>query len=492
MSSLGNKARSGVIWTAGFKLYQDLLQFGLMLILARLLSPVTYGQYALVNDIVVFLGVLSVDNFLQHILQVRNDEEVDYQQHFTAGGLIQAGLFIITNLVALALRWSTTYAEIALLINVMSLLFLISWPSSLRMRMLERDLNWRRLRLLHGVSVLGAAIIAVILAVNGAGVYALLIPAWLKHVVFTCDLFFVEGWRPTWEWNWSRYSQAFSFGLSRIATGILGTGKELLESGWLVQVIGFASFGYYGRALGLAQIFCSKFSFVLIQSIYPVLTKIEPGTSAYPRANSLILRSVVWVILPVGLVLAALAEPLIRVVYGVKWLSAIPLVPWAVAVTSVGAIAHVAYMLLLAAQKQKHCLVIDVGMFLASLLALILVLPHGIIAYLAFLAVLQAIKLLLILLCLNYYEAASLRKSAGAIMFPAVAAAFATITCEAVRRLGSGGALTVFQSLMYGLVFCLVYLSVLRLLFATHLNELLSYAPHSRYLTRALGLAKTI
>jgi O-antigen/teichoic acid export membrane protein len=459
-----------------------------MLILARLLSPKAYGQFGLVNDVIVFLGVLSVDSFLQHILQVRKDEEVNYQQHFTAGGLIQVGLFIVTNLVGFALRWSTTYAEIALLINVMSVLFLISWPSSLRMRMLERDLNWKRLRLLHGVSLLGSAIIAVTFAACGAGVFALLIPAWLKHLVFTYDLFLVEGWRPTWEWNWSRYSQAFSFGLSRIATGILGAGKELLESGWLVQAIGFVNFGYYGRALGLAQIFCGKYSFVLIQAIYPVLTKIEPGTSAYARANNLILRSVVWVILPVGLVLSAVAEPLIRVVYGVKWFSAVPLVPWAIAATCIGAIAHVSYMLLLAAQKQKHCLVIDSGMFLASFLALIFVLPHGLIAYLIFLAALQTTKLVLILLCLNYYEAASIKKSAGAILFPAVAASLATLTCEAVRRLGPGGTLTVFQSLMYGLVFSLVYLSVLRLLFAAQLNELLSYAPHSRYLARALGL----
>jgi acyl-CoA thioesterase FadM len=85
MTVLAQKARLSVAWTTGLNVLRDATQFGLMLILVRLLPVEAYGQFGLTNTIVGFMMVFSSREFIAHTLLVRDDREVNYQEQFTAG-----------------------------------------------------------------------------------------------------------------------------------------------------------------------------------------------------------------------------------------------------------------------------------------------------------------------------------------------------------------------------------------------------------------------
>src|SRR5262249_24915325 len=140
-----------------------------------LLDPKAYGQFSLVNSLIGFFTILSFRSFLEQTLQVRPTEEVDYQTHFTAAGVIQISLCTLVNVVAFVLRRLGLYSEVAPLLSVMSIFFLLDWANEFRVKMLERELAWKRLRLLQALGFLLNASIALILAVSGFGVYALLV-----------------------------------------------------------------------------------------------------------------------------------------------------------------------------------------------------------------------------------------------------------------------------------------------------------------------------
>ena len=79
----------------------------------------------------------------------------------------------IANGIALVAREIPTYAEAAPLVHAMSFLFLLKWPHEIRARMLERALDWRRLRLLQAAGLLAVALTSILMALAGAGAYAL-------------------------------------------------------------------------------------------------------------------------------------------------------------------------------------------------------------------------------------------------------------------------------------------------------------------------------
>lgn len=63
MSALGRKAVSGVLWNTGLNVFRDFLQFGVMLILVRLIMKEAYGEFGLVTAILGFLSVFSFRAF---------------------------------------------------------------------------------------------------------------------------------------------------------------------------------------------------------------------------------------------------------------------------------------------------------------------------------------------------------------------------------------------------------------------------------------------
>lgn len=167
------------------------------------------------------------------------------------------------------------------------------------------------------------------------------------------------------------------------------SGRKLLESASYVYLAGFTGFAVFGRAVGLAHLVCGKFSLLVMQALYPVLTKIEPDSDAYRHTSRKAMQSVACVVLPLGSICALLAAPAVRLLYGERWLQVIPLIPWAAAADAIAALTRTAYVLSLAAHHKQRCLIADAGVLLGTGLALVVLLPHSTQAYLFGLCVVQ-------------------------------------------------------------------------------------------------------
>jgi O-antigen/teichoic acid export membrane protein len=325
--SLPERARLAVVWTTGLNLFRDIVQFGVMLVMVRRLPHEAYGQFGLVNTILGFMMVFSSREFIAHTLVIREDADLNYGEQFLAGCVVQTTLCLGCNAVALALWRSPAYAPVAPLLHAMSPIFLLDLPSELRVRMLERALEWRRLRTIEAAGVTGAAALTLVLGLAGAGVYALLIPSFVVPTAFAIDLFLVAGWRPTWRWRPERYRASRRFGTQRVLSVSFVSASNLVESTILARSVGYAVLGVFGRAVGMATLLCGRASSLLMASLYPVLARIPPRSESYQRVSGLVLRVVVWFVVPAAALGSLLGSDLVRTLYGSRWLSVIPLVP---------------------------------------------------------------------------------------------------------------------------------------------------------------------
>jgi O-antigen/teichoic acid export membrane protein len=484
---LRSTAQSAVIWNTGFNLFRDLLQFVVMLVLVRLLDASAYGQFSLVTSVVGFLSIFAFNNFIAYTLQVQSEAETHYQEHFTAGAVLQLGMFVIANIVALVLRWIPAYAAAAPLLHVLSFTFLLEWPCELRRKMIERAFDWRRLRLIHAVGLILNAALAIGLALGGAGVYALVIPGLAVTLPFIFDLFVTERWRPAWSWSWEKYRPAWNLGITRIGSGLTVYGKQLLEAAALAGALGFSSLGILTRSIGLAQIFCQKFATQLMYAIYPILTRSTGAAGG--RVGVLILQLVAWAVVPIAICFGVLAGPLVQTVYGPKWMPVVPLLPWAMAWGVGASLTHAAYMLLLARQQARRCLIADIVFLVGTAVALAIALPYGTRAYLIGSACVQFVVLALVLHWLSGIGVIS-RKTLFWAMVPALASsAIAGGVAFAVLGLIRRDPDTISTAAIWGTVFGLFYLIVLRLLFWRQLEDLIHYFPARAFLNRVFFLA---
>lgn len=486
--SLGQKAKLAVIWNTGFNLFRDGLQFLVMLVLVRLLDPKAYGEFGMVTSVIGFISVFAFQNYISHTIQARSESDVHYQDHFTAGAFIQLVMFLIANLVAVLLRFTATYSEIAPFVHVLSITFLLELPCELRRKMLERELDWRRLRLLHGLGLILSSLLAIAMALLGAGTYALVVPGMLVTLPFIYELFMTQKWRPTWTFDRNQFMPAFRFGIARLGSGITSQAKPLLENGFIIKILGYSSAGLLGRAIGLGVMFCQRIAMQLMYAIYPVLTKVEPGTAKFRKMSALVLRIVAWVSLPTASLFAILAKPVVYTVYGSKWLDIVPLLPWSMIVASTGALTMTTYTLLLAHNEQIKCLQSDIMLLVGSIVALLLALPHGLVWYIKSLLCLQVVILGLCFFWLWKAKGISIDALVYALAPASLGILSAASFCEIIFRAAGADINKFWVAAFYGVVFLLIYGLFLRLFFANSLRELVQHMPRNFVFMRVLLL----
>ena len=469
---LASAARSGILWVTGLNVFRDVLQFATMLVLVRLLAPKAYGEFSLISSVMVFFTVFSFRSFLEHTLQLRPDESVDYQSHFTAGAFLQIGMCALVNLAAVVLRYFPKYSEIAPVLHATSIFFLLDWASEFRVKMLERALDWKRLRSLQAAGIVANSSLAIVLARLGFGVYALVLPGMMATLPFIWDLFFRYRWRPNWTWSADRYRAAWSYGWTRIMAGMLTTARPLVEGAAIVQLTGFTQLGFMSRAVGLATLCCQKLPGVLTLTLYPVLTRMARKSQAFARANGLVLRLVGWMAIPCAILFSLIAHPLVRLVYGSKWDAAIPLLPYALAGGTAGALYQASTMLMLADVQHRGCAAAEFLTLASLAVCLFAVLPHGIAAYLGAAAVVQTLVLAWMLWSLVRTGALSASAIVRGVAAPAAAGVAAWLACAPVSRSNSPLAIAGIS-----LLFAAVYGVVIRMLCPREFRELVNYLP---------------
>jgi len=486
--SLRKSAQQAILWSAGLNLFRDALQFGQMLILVRLLDPAIYGMAGLAATFINFIGLISFQHIITHVLQVRGESRVNFHQHFTAGVAINGGLFVLANLVSFALRLSDQYAPLQPLLHVLSFTFLLSVPVDMRVKMLERDHDWSRLRLLQMGSILVSIVAAIVMALAGAGVYALIVPGLLASLVFVADLFLIIGWRPNWQWSYAEYREALHFGLNRAGSNALNGGRSLLQNALITQHFQFSALGVFGRAEGLANMFCGRIAQEASNALYPVITRAEAQSDRFQRISGLVLQSVAWVVVPIAAFFSLEADNIVRLLFGSKWLAVIPLLPLAMAIGLAVSIGAIAYWLLLANNQSCLCLCFDMIAFVLAAAVMLALIPFGLVPYLIGAAAAHvAIAVILVTLLVRTQGISAI--ALVAVLLPPILAAFTgAVAAWSLKSLLPHDLLPIAQLLLAGPAFAAAYVATLRLLFRAPLAELVGYLPGGKQLGRLLYL----
>lgn len=403
-NNLREKAKLAVYWNTGFNLFRDALQFGVMLVLVRIIPPEAYGQFGMVNAIIGFISVFSFASFITHTLQIRKIEDIDYQTHFTAGFFIQIFVLVITICIALIIDFFPEYRSIKIIIIIMSLGFLFQLPGELQRKIYEKKLEWKRMRLLDLIGMILYSLLAILFGLLGFKIYALLLPSLLTGFPFIYELFIKNKWRPDWSFNKEKYKETIKFALAQSGISITGKVQPLIESSVFTSVIGFYGFGIYGRAIGLSRMASEKFVSQLLYATYPVLTSIDTKNEQYKKALSTLVIIILSFIIPVSIIFALNAETIILLLYGNKWIAVIPLLPFTIIIVSLSALNTTFYNILLSYYKQNLLFSLSISSLVINILLLFFVLHKSITFYLYGLVILQLCLLTVYFILSRHYK----------------------------------------------------------------------------------------
>jgi PST family polysaccharide transporter len=322
----GSRAKSGIAWVLGFNLANQVLQFGVGVVLARLLAPEDFGIFAITG---IFTGLAAtVSNFgLGTALVQRSEIHEGHRRSMLAANLLGSaaivGLFYaLSPLVGRAFK--NPLAGPVLELTAWN--FLINAMSSVSFSLMSRALRFRDSALIEGWAAAGQGLVAIVLAVSGFGVWAIAWAGIAQSLVRALLLIARSGWRPALAWDRNALRDLVGFGAGLTLKRVLNYCAVNVDQVVVGRRLSTLDLGYYSRAYSLITLPLTQLSRVIMAVLFPTFSRIQDDNPRLIAGYTKVVTATALVSFPFLVGLGLTAPAFIAVVYGEKWLpTALPL-----------------------------------------------------------------------------------------------------------------------------------------------------------------------
>jgi O-antigen/teichoic acid export membrane protein len=371
--SLGRKVRSGTRWSFVNTAVMRIATFATSAILARtVFGPQAFGLYAVSQ---VILAVLLSANELGVSLsiirwegEVRNFARTVITLSVASSALFYVGLVATAQYVARLLG----SPQAAGMVRVLGLCVVIDGLACVPLALLTREFAQRQLLVVNALNFLVSTGVTLWLAFSGKGAISF---AWgsvagcaVALVAATLAAPFVV--LPGWNTNQAR--RLLRFGLPLAGASLLMLGVFNVDSAIVGATLGPAALGLYQLAFNISSWPARSISEAARRISFAGFSRVagstERLTEAFAKALGLLMAAAV----PACVLLAALSEPLIRLVYGQRWTSAAPVLTLLALLGLLRVAYELTYDFLAAAGKRPALLGVQ-GWWLAALIPALIV-----------------------------------------------------------------------------------------------------------------------
>lgn len=322
-----SQVASGLAWSSMATLLGLVSQFAVMAVLARLLSPAVFGQFALAAVATRFVSGFAMAGAGQALVQ-RTDLSPG---HATAALVmtLAASLALYAALLAAspAVAWLFGSGELVVVLAGLGLSIPLSSLASLPVALLRRQ---GRFKAAGGIDVAGYALgygaTAIVMAWSGWGVWSLVGAVLAQHLLVIVLGF----WRARYPMSWpparGEWWQMLTSGGRFTLIGFLEFLWSNIETMAIGRGLGPAAVGLFSRALALA-------SLPVEQAVNAGTKVVFPAFSSWQHDKERVARGFIAALMVSGLLstvlaagIAGAAHDLVAALLGPKWRDAEPIV----------------------------------------------------------------------------------------------------------------------------------------------------------------------
>lgn len=322
--ALGQRIATG----AGFQfvgiLLRTVLTLGSTAILARLLSPSDFGFVAMATVITEFAALFGAFGFTNVLIQRHRITRLHLDTVFWATLGVGGVLACAVALLSLAAHWLFPAPEVAPLLRVLCLCFVLNSLNAVPWVILSRLMRFRTEFLVNISTVVIRICAAVVAALLGLGVWSLVVGAISGALANALLSFFNVPYRPR-----LRFHGKFLRDTWRTSGGYFGnttlyyinTNLDLLLIG---RSLGATALGFYQNARSLTDEIRARIAMPIQHVLFPAFSALQGEPQRFQAMVVRAARLLAAIVIPIGVGVSANAEELVAFLYGPQWQGMVP------------------------------------------------------------------------------------------------------------------------------------------------------------------------
>lgn len=313
----------GAVWSAIGHTAQSVLGLLSVAVIARWLSPEVYGVFGAAMLLIATAEIVTGGAFTQCLIQRTDLDDGHTDASFWTNLAAAIGLAALLTATSEQLLVWLNAPGATLALNCLAVVLVLNACSAVPESLLMRDLKLRQTSRAGIIANTVAAITGIVLAIAGAGIWALIVMELMRATLKLLLLWNACTWRPGFRGTLHHCRQMAGFNLSVLATGALARADQLLPRAIVATLLGPQALGYWLLARRLVQEVTSVSTLPLNAVAMAAVSRAAASTAQVGQVVRGLYRAASLLGLPMYAGLIATAPWVVPLVFGSQWTDAV-------------------------------------------------------------------------------------------------------------------------------------------------------------------------
>ena len=324
MASDRNRVLGGMAWKFAERISSQGVSFILSVILARLLMPEEYGLVAMINVFIVIANVFVTSGFAASLIQKKDADDDDFTTIFYCTLTISLLLYAIIYICSPAIARFYNMPELCLLTRVYAISLIITSYQTIQQAYISRHLLFKKTFVSTFVGTLLSGVVGVILAYNGAGVWALVAQYLLSIILNTLTLLFIIPWKPKLFFSFGRAKTLMGFGGSILLSSLISKAYKEIRQLIIGKMYTPADLGFYNRGMSIPHLVSSNIDSTISSVLFPAMSDYSDNPERMKQILRRGIRTSSYLLFFLFTLLATASKPLVILLLTEKWSPCVP------------------------------------------------------------------------------------------------------------------------------------------------------------------------
>lgn len=315
----------GLKWTAIERFSNQIIQFLVSIIIARIVSPNDYG---ILGILLVFINIsqVFVDSGFGSSLVYNNKIEDKYlNTTFVFNLSISTIIVIVLYFFAPLIQDFYQYEKLSLYIRVSSLVLITNSIIVVPTAILKIKLDFRALAVSNLCSNIFSAFVGISMACWEFGIWALICQLLVKSLSQSVLIIFQCKWLPKLKFNSQSFMRLYKYGVNILGTSML---TKFTDEGISVIIAKFLSpysLGIFTRSSQFATFPTSSIGSIINTVLFPSLSSLKGKRDEYSQLYRKSIEVQAAFCIPMYFLIAMSAHSIVVLLLTKKWIDVVPI-----------------------------------------------------------------------------------------------------------------------------------------------------------------------
>lgn len=324
MDNTKHKVFTNLVWRFAERSGAQLVQFIVALVLARILMPEMYGTVALITVFITILQVFVDSGLGNALVQKKNADDLDFSTVFYTNITFCFILYLVLFICAPLIANFYNNVELIAYIRVLGLTLIISGIKNVQQAYVSKNMIFKKFFFATLGGTIVAAVIGILMALNGFGVWSLIAQQLINLTIDTLILWVTVDWKPKFMFSFKRLKSLFNYGWKLLVSSLIDTVYRNVTQLIIGKLYTSENLAYYNKGEHFPSLLVQNINTSIDSVLLPTMSNVQDDREKVKNMTRKSIKISTFVLAPLMLGLAFTSNNVITLLLTEKWLPCVP------------------------------------------------------------------------------------------------------------------------------------------------------------------------